>query len=360
MDEKRRSLEVKVGVFTLFGLLLTGVLAVYFGRAAEPFKEKYPLTVHFDNASGLLKNSQVLMGGARIGKVTTTPLIAQQQVGVIVTLEIYEHVRIPANSAFKVRSSGLLGDAYIDVQPEGGLAEAEEYLEPGALVEGDSSSGGIEGLAASGTELVEDLKKTNGELKRLLTRLNDEVVTSDFVDNLHDTAANAKSVTGDLDKNLGSITADLQETLGNLKEFSGQLETIGANAEETTANLKTSSGKLDDTLGSVDQAVSGIDEAVADLHALLEDARTGDGLLPTLVNDETLRGEVSDTIRNLRGLSANLKRHGILFYRDTAPETADTQTETETETAAATATAPAQDPASRRTWPSRRPGGARR
>jgi len=44
---------------------------------------------------------------------------------------------------------------------------------------------------------------------------------------------------------------------------------------------------------------------------LLREATTGKGLLAALVND-------SDLARDLRALVANLRAHGVLFYRDSA------------------------------------------
>ena len=47
---------------------------------------------------------------------------------------------------------------------------------------------------------------------------------------------------------------------------------------------------------------------------LVRDATKGNGLLATLINDSTLAGD-------LRALVANLRTHGVLFYRDSAAKT---------------------------------------
>ena len=44
-----------------------------FGRLGEGFKTYYALTIRFNDASGLLKGSDVLLAGAKIGKVAGGP-----------------------------------------------------------------------------------------------------------------------------------------------------------------------------------------------------------------------------------------------------------------------------------------------
>ena len=57
MHGRERGLEFKVGVFVFLGIAAVGALVVQFGRLGEGFKTYYPLTVRFNDASGLLKGS---------------------------------------------------------------------------------------------------------------------------------------------------------------------------------------------------------------------------------------------------------------------------------------------------------------
>src|ERR1041384_2562327 len=108
MNRPERGLEFKVGVFVFAGVAALGALVVQFGRWGEGFKTYYPLTVRFSDASGLLKGSDVLLGGARIGKVSGGPRLIPNGPGVAVPLRIYDYVKIPLDSKFTVGSSGLL------------------------------------------------------------------------------------------------------------------------------------------------------------------------------------------------------------------------------------------------------------
>src|SRR5215470_4362557 len=113
MNRHERGLEFKVGIFVFVGLAMVGALVVQFGRLGEGFKTYYPLTVRFTDASGLLKGSDVLLAGAKIGNVAGGPHLVATGQGVAVPLRIYDYVKIPTDSKFTVGSSGLLGDRFV-------------------------------------------------------------------------------------------------------------------------------------------------------------------------------------------------------------------------------------------------------
>jgi len=75
MNRHERGLEFKVGVFVFVGCAALAGLVVKFGRLGEGVKTYYQLTVRFADASGLLKGSDVLLAGAKIGRVAQVPFV---------------------------------------------------------------------------------------------------------------------------------------------------------------------------------------------------------------------------------------------------------------------------------------------
>jgi len=104
MNRHERGLEFKVGIFVFFGCAALAGLVVKFGRLGEGVKTYYELNVKFADASGLLKGSDVLLAGARIGRVSDGPRLVREGPGVIVPLRIYDYVKIPLDSKFTVGS----------------------------------------------------------------------------------------------------------------------------------------------------------------------------------------------------------------------------------------------------------------
>src|SRR5438094_4093058 len=147
MNRQERGLEFKVGAFVFFGLAMLGALVVQFGRLGEGFKTYYGVTVRFTDASGLLKGSDVLLAGAKIGKVAGGPRMVKQGNGVDVPLKIYDYIKVPEGSKFSVGSSGLLGDRFVNVALPPG--QPKKIIAPNSYISGTRETG-IEDLTREG------------------------------------------------------------------------------------------------------------------------------------------------------------------------------------------------------------------
>ena len=169
MNRHERGLEFKVGIFVFVGLAMLGALVVQFGRLGEGFKTYYTLTVRFNDASGLLKGTDVLLAGARIGKVAGAPRLVREGSGIDVPLKIYDYIKIPEGTKFTVGSSGLLGDRFVNVTMPPGQPKA--YLPPNAYINGARETG-IDDLTREGGALVNDLRGTVQKIDTTMTRLN--------------------------------------------------------------------------------------------------------------------------------------------------------------------------------------------
>jgi phospholipid/cholesterol/gamma-HCH transport system substrate-binding protein len=269
MNRHERGLEFKVGIFVFVGLAMLGALLVQFGRLGEGFKTYYPLTVRFNNASGLLKGSDVLLAGARIGKVADGPRLVREGDGVAVPLKIYDYVKVPEGTKFTVGSSGLLGDRFVVVTPPPGQPTA--YLPPNSYVNGTRETG-IDDLTQQGGALVGDLRTT-------VQKLNQDTLSAQNMENLKSSM-----------EHLNQATSALAESS---KKLDGVIE------------------QADSTMASAKQAADGLQNAIADTRKVLRSATQGKGLVATLLNDQSLAND-------LHALITNLRAHGVLFYRDSA------------------------------------------
>lgn len=283
MNQRGRGLEFKVGLFVLVGFAVLAALVVQFGRVGEGLKTYYGLTVQFPDASGLLKSSDVLMAGAKIGRVAGGPQLAPEGQGVIVPLRIYDHVKIPAGSKFSVGSSGLLGDRFVMVTiPPGPPAS---FLHANAEIAGTRETG-MDDLTREGGLLVNDLRTAVQNINGTVTRLNEQALSPTNMENLK------------------SSIDRLNQTTGNLAESSKQ---IGGVIEKAGATMDSSKKAADDVQLAIADARKTI-QAVTDL---MRDAKSGNGMLATLLNNQ-------EVARDLQALISNLRDHGVLFYRDSA------------------------------------------
>src|SRR6266540_1358009 len=194
MNRRDRGLEFKVGVFVFVGLAMLGALVVQFGRLGEGLKTYYDLTVRFTDASGLLKGSDVLLAGAKIGKVSGGPRMVRGSQGVDVPLKIYDYIKIPEGSKFTVGSSGLLGD------------RLNQDTLSSANMENLKSS--MEHLNQATGALAESSKKLDGVIEQA-----DSTMTSakTAADNLQNAIADARKVLNSATKGKGLVAALLND-----------------------------------------------------------------------------------------------------------------------------------------------------
>jgi len=242
---------------------------VKFGRLGEGVKGFYPLTVRFMDASGLLKGSDVLLGGAKIGRVSGGPRLVPNGPGVAVPLRIYDYVRLPVGSKFTVGSSGLLGDRFVTVTPPPGQATA--YIAKNAVIDGTRETG-IDDITREGGALLGDLRTT-------VQKLNQDTLSSRNIENLKSSMEHLNQATGAL--------AESSQKLGGVID------------------------QADATMDSAKQAVDNLQNAIADTRKVLRSATQGKGLVATLLNDQALAND-------LHALVSNLREHGVLFYRNSA------------------------------------------
>lgn len=277
MSSEDKGTQIKVGLFILIGLLTVGMMVVYFGRLGEGFSSYYNVKVEFTNASGLLRGSEILLAGAKVGRITNEPVILPDMRGVYVDVRILDQVKIPVGSKFSIGSSGLLGDKYIEISLDGAGAE-KGFIKAGDVLKGSESSGGIAGMAEGAGELIGDLRTTVGNINAVVKKLDSTILSQDELASISATMKNLETATG------------------RIADASKQFDTTMASGKATMDSAKKAADELQQTLSAI--------------HKLIDQAKSGSGVLGTLISNREMAN-------NLRALVLNLRKHGILWYKDT-------------------------------------------
>lgn len=317
MGESSSKTELWVGLFVFIGLALLGGLIVQFGRFGDKLHGKYQIMVVFDDASGLIKGSEIRMGGARIGKVAEHPEL-NADVKVQVVMSIAEPIRIPENSMIQIASATLLGDKMIVITPPEPSETTGRFLEPGAVIRGGGASGldaiqnNAESISRDARKLMDDAGATfkkvdaavddiRGATKRLSTTLdkvNDSILSEQ----------NLKSIDGTL-ANFEQATAELKPAVTEAREAIAAFEKASNSARGTFANADKRIDELKPALEEVPKAVASLSRAADKAGQAIDRAEQGEGLLGTLAYDREVTDDAKVFIRNLR-------QQGILRYRD--------------------------------------------
>jgi phospholipid/cholesterol/gamma-HCH transport system substrate-binding protein len=289
------ALEFRVGLFVLLGLTVIGYMVVQFGRFGTTLKPSYELTLELANASGLLKNSKVLLAGATVGTVTDAPQVLDHARGVAVSLKIFKPTQIPRNAQVVVGSSGLLGDRFVDVVTQ--AQDTGGYFQPGETIHGGRQTG-MDDLTQAGGLLVTDLRTTVANLNNTITRINADLLTDQTFKNLRESLEHLNATTKNFQTTSEKLAGVVDDAHGVVDRAGGAVDT----ARETLSSAKTAA---DDVQGAVGDAR----KMLASVKNVTDQAVHGRGLIATLISDPQLA-------QNLSALIANLRRSGVIFYKD--------------------------------------------
>lgn len=326
MPVAKKRTEVFVGLFLFIGLALLGGLVLQFGKFKDRLTGHYQLTIVFDDASGVIKGSEVRMGGARIGQVARLPEL-NEAVQVEVELSIKAAIRIPAGSSFQINSATLLGDKLVVVIPpedrNGG------FIEPGSRLKGAGLTG-LDAIQNNAETVVKDVLEIVKKAEATIVKLDG--AADDIRGASKQLGESMGKINGSLlgDKNLAhfdTTLANLATTTEQWKATSGKLDPTLAEAREAIRALQKAAAGAEKTLKSADQALAAVKPAFAGIPRAVDDfsgtARKagkaldrigkGEGLLGALATDNEVAFDAKIFMRNL-------KEYGILRYRNPAPK----------------------------------------
>lgn len=306
MSTERKGVELFVGLFLLIGFGFIATMILLFGRVGKGFQKNYPITVEFSNASGLVKGCDVLLSGAKVGLVMEAPHLTGRGYAVVAPMQISESVRIPRKSTFLIRTSGMLGDAYVDVVPPLEF-DPGDFVKPGETIVG-ARAGGLDELTAKGGRVMDTL---NDEVLRKLNMELDEITIA--TRSINARLLNEKNL-----KNIEETFANLKTTTAEFSQTAKDLDAVVAKTSEAVDSAKIMLKTVDDAAGDIRLAIGDFRKLTDSANSVVKKAATGDGTLGMLISDR-------QTAENLRTLLANMRRSGVLFYKDRplpAPEAA--------------------------------------
>lgn len=307
MSTQRKGVEFFVGLFLLIGFAVIATMVVVFGRVGQGMQKSYSLKVRFPNASGLVKGSDVLLSGDRIGVVLQAPRLVGSRYQVEIEVAVRDTVQIPRASILQIRSNGMLGDSYVDVVPPGKFEEGD-YWEPNETIPG-KRTGGFDELTTKGSQVMDTLNtdvlkrvsETLDEIKVTTANLNEKLLSEKNLKNVEETFANLKTTSEDFSK-----------TARNLDVMVGKAQEVVDSAKGTMKTIDDAAGDLQLTLGDF-RKTSG------SARSLLDTAASGDGALGMLMTNK-------EAAEDLKALISNMRRSGVLFYKDRALEKAESPT----------------------------------
>ncbi|OJW79544.1 MAG: hypothetical protein BGO69_12495 [Bacteroidetes bacterium 46-16] len=297
----KMSKEVRIGILVTSAIFIF-FAGFYFLKGANVFSGEHKYICQFDNVQGLQASAAVQVKGMSVGRVSDIKLVNNK---VRVELSVSNKVKVVEGTVAKLISADLLGTKAISLDLGTGQKEIEDEGQLPAVVEG----GILDNLSVELTPLITDVRLAVGKLDTALisinTILNDSTKQrlNSTIASLDATMKNLKSFSGSLNSKsdeLASVIDNANSITGNLANNNEKISRIIDNAKTTTDNLAKA---------PVEQTVNELRSAANELKAVMEKINNGQGSVGMAVNDKQLYQNLTETLKTLNGLVADLQAH---------------------------------------------------
>ena len=255
-----RNTSIKVGIFGIVMLLLTGALFAIFSKYRAGPDAKYSAV--FEDASSLKAGDSVRVAGVRVGTVKAVDL--QPDNSVVVDFGADREIALTSGTTAAVRYLNLVGDRYLELIDSPGSAKIQP---PGSVI------------PAERTQAALDLDLLLGGLKPLVQGLNPQAVnalTNSLIQVLQGQDGNLESLfakTSSFSNSLADNSQTVQQLVDNLNTV---LATIGKDGEKfsgTVDGLEKLITGLSQDRDPIGEAITALDSGTASLSDLLSEAR---------------------------------------------------------------------------------------
>ena len=305
------SREIKVGAFTLAGLVAIGTVIFLIGEEKKLFQKKAEYKTVFVDVQGLRRGSPVRMGGVDIGAVSKlgyAEKVDDKNIHVTLSLVKDEARRIREDSVVTIEGKGLLGDKMLVVSvgtpskppiPEGGTIPSKQPEDFAAVLSN------IATISGHAEKIVVNLEETTRSLSE-----------ESFHKDLKSTASSLSGILESVDKGEGYVGRMVKspEEADRISRLVSSLEAVSRRLEQTTDNANAVLGRVKTGPGFAHEVIYGEDgskalaqfgNAADELRVTLKGIRDGNGLARSVIYGDS---ESQKMMSNLNQMSDDLRQ----------------------------------------------------
>lgn len=287
--------ELKIGITVVVAIIIA-FIGYTIMKDIPLFRSSTTVYTKFDQVYGLIPGNVVNVKGFKIGTVKEMDLLVSDST--LVTMNIEEGYQIPKGSIAVLKSSGVLGGKFIEIQK----SDSTEMVQHQGTIKGVFEQGMMDTFAEEGEKLSNDISASIRGVEKLVTSLN-ETLSEENKENISGIVKDLKSTTGSLNSliqkrqdDLDAMITEAKSTLENLDDLSSE------NKEKLTSlinNLEATSVELEKLSG-------GLNETNLTLNEVLTKINDGEGTLGKMVNDPSLYNNIDSLSVNLNQLIKNI------------------------------------------------------
>jgi phospholipid/cholesterol/gamma-HCH transport system substrate-binding protein len=296
-------IQIKVGIFVLFGLVLLGALTILFSRSTSFYKDYYELRLQSGNVGGIKAGAKALMRGVQVGNVKGTKLDDGGK-SVTIFLKIESRFKLYSDARFEIEQAGFLGDQFIAIYP----TDDRGYLLTNQAHVVAREPFNMQEAVAVATETLMKISETTTNLNAAVSDVRRYVLTEQTLRNLGGTLDRLGAITFEAQATISNLSAvvtsnsqPLSVAVSNLSLFATQLPALAQQINSLVASNKT----------DIHTTVKNLEAGSATLTNLLSDLQDGRGVAGRLLRDEALSANLSAIAHNLSVTTSNLNQRGL-------------------------------------------------
>lgn len=260
------------------------------------FRSSTTVYTKFDQVYGLIPGNVVNVKGFKIGTVKKMKLLSSDST--LVTMQIEEGHHIPKGSIAVVKSSGVLGGKYIEIQK----SDSSVMVPHEGSIKGIFEQGIMDTFAEEGEKLSNDISASIRGVEKLVTSLN-QTLDDENQENISGIIRDLKSTTGTLKSLIEKRQSDLNAMITDAKSMLENLDDLSSENKEKLTSLINN---LEATSVEMETLSSGLNETNLTLNEVLSKINNGEGTLGKMVNDPSLYNNIDSLSVNLNQLIKNI------------------------------------------------------
>lgn len=270
---------LKVGLLTLASLVSVVVMSLKITTNQSGFGEHVQYKTILADASGIFEKTPIKVAGINAGKIKKIELQGNKA---LITFEVLESVKVTKDASMKIKSVGLLGDKFIDMDL--GTQDGPRLAE-GSLLD-TQTGGGFDGLAQDAGAVLKEVKEIAATVKDALRDKDGTNLIKQIVSDINETTASLKRISTGNEEKINHIVDEVRALAEQL-------------AYETDRYQKDS---LMNDFAKVGPILDKADATMADLKTIIADLKEGKGTVGKLLRDDAVVDQVSQTLSSVNRL----------------------------------------------------------
>ena len=271
--------KIKIGMFTIAGLLLLCIGLFMIGSGQSFFGKTFKLYGDFHNIGGLVKGNVVRFNGMNVGTIQDISMVDDSTIRVHMNIRAKYQQYIKSDAVAGIGGDGLMGDKLVIITPGKGMGAA--VVKSGSvlhttnpldfdksLAKIDHIASNLEVMSASLAGITTQVSSGKGTIGRLLYDDKLGKGLENTIDGFEGTMNQAKLAIGAVNRTVNSID-------GTIKSAGTAVESIGdavKEAKHTLAAAHNTVATLDGTLKTAGSAMVAVKDAVGNTATSVQGA----------------------------------------------------------------------------------------